>query len=269
MKLPFETWGKGPTRALLLHGFTGSRASWRHLEPLLGDVLTATAVDLPGHAGAPLPSTEGAEGFLETVDSLAELLERPTVIIGYSQGSRLALALAARHPEKVERLVLESGSAGLRRRRDRVLRRASDQALAQVLTEQGVDAFITKWEALPLFAGLRALPAAEQAALRARRVAHTAEGLVGALTSLGQGAQPDYWPALIRVLRPTLVLSGALDTKYTRLARKMIVDLPLAWRRTFRQVGHAPHLECPTDYANEVRSFLAPAWRGEPAEMVP
>ncbi len=269
MKLPFEQWGQGPTKALLLHGFTGSRESWRHLEPLLGDVLTATAVDLPGHAQAPLPSTLGPEGFVETVDSLAAMLERPTVIVGYSQGARLALALAVRHPDKVERLVLESGTAGLRRRHDRVKRRANDEVWAKLLRERGVDAFVSKWEALPLFDGLRALPADVQARLHARRAAHTVEGLAGALACLGQGAQPDYWPALIRVLRPTLVLSGATDAKYTRLARKMIVDLPLAWRRTFRQVGHAPHLECPTEYATEVRSFLAPAWRGEPAEMVP
>jgi 2-succinyl-6-hydroxy-2,4-cyclohexadiene-1-carboxylate synthase len=267
--IPSETWGRGETPALLLHGFTGSRASWRHLEPLLGDVLTATAVDLPGHAGSPLPSRPGLEGFLETVDALAELLERPAVVIGYSQGARIALALAVRHPAKVERVVLESGSPGLRRRHARAQRRLEDARLASLILDHGVEAFTTRWEQLPLFAGLRALPDEVQVALRARRASHAPEGLAGALNCLGQGAQPDYWPALIRLLRPTLVLSGAEDPKYTRIARRMIVDLPLAWRRTFRGVGHAPHLECPAEYAAEVRSFLAPAWRGEPAEMVP
>ena len=122
---------------------------------------------------------------------------------------------------------------------------------------------------LQVLDGLRSLPVAEQTALRARRTSHSAEGLASALRCLGQGAQPDYWPSLVKILRPTLVLSGGLDPKYTRIARKMVIDLPLGWRRSFRGVGHAPHLECPTEYAQELTAFLAPAWRGEPAEHAP
>jgi 2-succinyl-6-hydroxy-2,4-cyclohexadiene-1-carboxylate synthase len=191
------------------------------------------------------------------------------VIIGYSQGARLALALAARHPHKVDRLVLESGSPGLRRRHDRAQRRAADDAMASLILEHGVDSFVTKWALNPLFAGLQKLPTVEREALHARRSTHSAAGLAAALRCLGQGSQPDYWPSLIKILRPTLVLSGSLDHTYTRLARRMVTDLPLGWRKTFRGVGHAPHLECPVDYANELESFLAPAWRSEPSELVP
>jgi len=269
VKLPFEQWGAGEVPALFLHGFTGSRVAWRHLEPLLGSVLRATCVDLPGHGSAPSPSGSGTEAFLETVDALAAMLETPTVVVGYSQGARLALALAARHPGCVDRLVLESGSPGLRRRHARVQRRQADEALAEGLLHDGVEAFVGRWEKNPLFDGLRSLPVAEQTALRARRTSHSAEGLASALRCLGQGAQPDYWPSLVKILRPTLVLTGGLDPKYTRIARKMVIDLPLGWRRSFRGVGHAPHLECPTEYAQELTAFLAPAWRGEPAEHAP
>ena len=269
MKLPVETWGTGEVPALFLHGFTGGRGTWRHLEPLLGEVLTATCVDLPGHGEAPVPEGTGTEAFLATVDALAESIERPAVIVGYSQGARIALALAARHPQCVDRLVLESGSPGLRRRHVRSQRRIADEALAALIVEHGVEAFVDRWEANPLFDGLRSLPEPERSALRARRSSNSAQGLAAALRCLGQGAQPDYWPSLIKILRPTLVLSGALDTRYTRLARRMVVDLPMGWRRTFRGVGHAPHLECPTEYAQELSSFLAPAWRTEPSELVP
>ena len=271
MKLPTTTWGSGSVKALFLHGFTGSHDTFAHLEPLLADVLTATCVDLPGHQGAPLPSALGTEGFLETVDALAALITEPTVVIGYSQGARVALGLAIRHPQLVSRLVLESASPGLRQRHARSRRRSLDEGLAQLILEGGVEPFVEKWENLPLFTGLRALPEAERAALRSRRSAHTAEGLAGALRCLGQGVQPDFWPSLPTMHVPTLLLSGSSDEKYSRLARSMSAELPLAWRVTFRGVGHAPHLEAPEAYAAELRAFLISHWTHEPKpeELLP
>lgn len=263
MRLAATRWGRGETPAIFVHGFAGSAAAFAHLEPLLGDLLSATCVELPGHGSTP------AACWDETVEAIGALLDGRTVLIGYSQGARLALAAAARFPRRVERLVLESGAAGLRQRHDRVLRRRADEALAEVILARGVEAFVAEWEQLPLFAGLRALPVVEQQALRARRASHTAEGLAGALRMLGQGAQPDLWPALQGLRVPALLITGANDRKYTRLARQMTVDLPMAWRVSFRGVGHAPHLECPEDYAAEVRSFLAPRWLSEPRELAP
>ena len=264
MKLPTTTWGHGRIKALFLHGFTGSHETFSHLEPLLGDVLTATCVDLPGHQGAPLPTALGTEAFLETVDSLAALLDEPTVVVGYSQGARIALGLAVKHPQLISRLILESGSPGLRQRHARARRRSLDDGLAQLILERGVEPFVEKWENHPLFTGLRSLPHAERNALRARRASHTPEGLAGALRTLGQGVQPDYWPALPTMHVPTLLLSGSSDEKYSRLARAMSAELPLAWRVSLRGVGHAPHLEAPSAYAGEVRTFLLAQWTHEP-----
>lgn len=266
MKLPVARWGRGPLSALFLHGFMGTRDSFSHLEPVLGELLTATCVELPGHGAAPICTRVGAEGFAETLDALAALLERPSVVVGYSQGARLALSLAVRCSERVGRLVLESGTPGLRQRHARALRRRADEALARLVLAEGVEAFVDRWEALPLFDGLRSSPKVDRPALRARRTAHRAEGLAWALRSLGQGVQPDLWSALPTLRVPTLLLSGARDEKYTRLARRMAEQLPLAWWRAFPGVGHAPHLECPAAWADEVRSFLLAPWHSEAAE---
>jgi 2-succinyl-6-hydroxy-2,4-cyclohexadiene-1-carboxylate synthase len=263
MKLSTITWGRGETKALFLHGFAGGPSSFSHLEPLLGDALTAICVELPGHGTTPVASWD------ETVDAIGALLTERMVLVGYSQGARVALAVAAKFPQRVDRLVLESGAAGLRRRHDRVLRRRSDEALAELIRARGVEAFVEHWEQLPLFDGLRRLPAEEQQALRSRRSSHTIEGLAGALKTLGQGAQPDLWPSLQGLRIPTLLVTGGNDAKYTRLARLMTVDMPMAWRATFRGVGHAPHLECPALYAAEVRGFLAPVCSTEPRELAP
>lgn len=250
-------WGSGPLPALLLHGFTGCGHSFDHLTPLLRDLVSARCPDLSGHHGAPLPRAIGTAGFDEAVEGLARRLRRPTVVIGYSQGGRLALALAVRHPEKVLALVLEGANPGLRKPAERAARCLSDEALARSLEQRGLERFVDAWERLPLFAGLRDLPGPERAALRARRLEHAAAGLAGALRCLGQGVQPDLWPALAGLTVPTLLLTGSRDVRYSRLALRMSKQLPVARRVAIRGAGHAPHLERPTVWADAVRTFLS------------
>ncbi|MBX7115990.1 MAG: 2-succinyl-6-hydroxy-2,4-cyclohexadiene-1-carboxylate synthase [Myxococcaceae bacterium] len=263
LNLPIVRWGSGSTPVLLLHGFLGSAQSWEHLRPQWSADLAVTAVDLPGHGQAPLPTAAGTEGFLETIDALAAQIDVPTVVVGYSQGARLALALAARHPRQIAKLVLESGSAGLHRRQERQARREQDEAWARNLEVNGVQSFVNAWEQLPLFSGIRALPAAVQAQLRERRLAHDAHGLAGALRCLGTGVQPDVWPRLPGLRVPTLLVTGEQDVKYTALAQRMAVQLPSAWKVSMPKVGHAPHLECPNRYAQEVLGFITAPWRRE------
>ena len=268
LKLAYETWGSGPHPLVLLHGFTGNRAAFDHLRPLLGGAVRAIAVDLPGHGETPLPTRSGREGFLETVEALLHVLDeldvRQAHLLGYSQGARFALAAALTRPERFGRLILESGSPGLHRRQERTERRAKDAQLASFIRQKGVEAFVEHWESLPLFAGLRRLPDERQGALRTRRQTCTVDGLVGALDCLGLGVQPDYWPELQRQRLPTLLLTGALDEKFTQIARRMAAELPVVWRRTFEECSHAPHLEVPEEYIQEVTSFLNTPWYESP-----
>jgi 2-succinyl-6-hydroxy-2,4-cyclohexadiene-1-carboxylate synthase len=264
MKLSYESWGKGPRTVVALHGFTGNRGVWRSLERYWGEALRVIAVDLPGH-GESAPA--GALGFPGTVEALSTLigelgLEKPTVL-GYSLGARVALALAAAHPERLEKLILESGSPGLDSARERQARKADDEALAASIEQGGVASFVDRWEALPLFAGLRSLPEPAKAALRERRLSCNAEGLADSLRTLGTGVQPNLWPQLPRIRVPTLLLTGAEDVKFTTLARRVAGALPVCWRRTFPGVGHTLHLEAPEEYAAEVLAFVTAPWQEE------
>jgi 2-succinyl-6-hydroxy-2,4-cyclohexadiene-1-carboxylate synthase len=222
-------------------------------------------VDLPGHGESPLPLARGRDGWEETLAALQELLEGgltesagagPINLLGYSQGARVALGLALRAPGRIRRLILESANPGLKRGQERSARMREDEALAVSIQADGVAAFIDRWEARPFFEGLRRLPEEARAALRARRQACTAEGLAGALRCLGLGVQPSYWAELHRLHVPTLLLTGACDTQFTEMARRMSADLRLSWRKTLDGCWHAPHLEAPEDYADEVLAFL-------------
>ena len=250
-------WGTGPVPVLLLHGFSHAASSWDRMRTSWSDDLTALAPDLPGHRGEPLP--EGAS-FEQVVDILAELIQSqppgPVAVVGYSQGARLGLALALRHPDRVRRLVMESGSPGIEDEAEQARRRTEDAAKAERLRRDGIEPFMRHWEALPIFAGVRALPERDQEHLRDLRRAHDPEGLARALEVMGQGAQPWYGEALRRLACPALFLAGARDEKYAALARGMAARAPRG-RAALFDCGHAPHLELTGPYAAAVLDFLS------------
>ena len=111
---------------LLLHGFTGTSEAWDEH----GDDLVARyrilVPSLPGHGGTDAPPE--AMSVEATAGALASLLiardAAPAHVVGYSLGARVALRLAIAHPEVVDRLVLESPSAGLPTEAERAARRA-------------------------------------------------------------------------------------------------------------------------------------------------
>jgi 2-succinyl-6-hydroxy-2,4-cyclohexadiene-1-carboxylate synthase len=251
---------------ILLHGFTGDHSTWSHLQAFWSAPFNVVTIDLPGHGSSPLPSRSGLEGFQETVDALGEVLHQgpPAAVVGYSLGARLALALTLANPGHVSRLVLESGTPGLRRRKARMARRRDDESLAGFIEERGVHAFVDHWEGLPLFDTLRRLPVSTQEDLRARRLSARPEGLASALRALGSGVQPSMWHMLPALRVPTLLVTGALDSKFTAVAHEMATQLPLSWFCTLPGVGHAPHLEAPSAYAHEVQSFLQAPWFEHP-----
>jgi len=262
--LAHVSWGDG-SPLLLLHGFTGNREAWNHLRPALGGRFRVLAPDLPGHGDSPItPDTT----FKGAVDQLLALLDAQGMervdVAGYSLGARVALALCLRAPERVGRLVLESGNPGLRRRRDRGERRREDDAMAEVIERDGLEAFVRRWEALSLFDGLRSVPMDLRLRLRERRLSHRPEALATALRALSLGAQPSYWARLWTVRAPTLLLTGERDTKFTGIARAMAAEIPLVWGHVFPGAGHAPHLESPEEWAREVTSFLSAPWIERP-----
>lgn len=260
VRLAYEAWGEGPRTLLLLHGFTGDHTSFDHLRPLLGRELRAIVVDLPGHGRTPLPGLGGRAGHLETLQAVIDVVDRLGLqsvdLLGYSMGGRIALGAALAAPERFGRLILEGCSPGLRQGTEQRERLALDRLRADQVRALGVDTFMAMWEAQPLFASLQRLPPALRAALELRRRACSASGLAGALEALGTGIQPDYWPELPRVDQPTLLLTGALDAKYTEMARRMAAKLPVAYHSIIADCGHAPHLEAPDVYARELLAFL-------------
>ena len=73
---------------------------------------------------------------------------------------------------------------------------ASDNALADLIERDGIEAFVARWERMPLFATQERLPPAVRARLAAQRRANIPAGLANSLRGIGTGVQPSLWERL-------------------------------------------------------------------------
>ena len=221
-------------RTVLFHGFTGCAGSFAHLR------LDAVTPDLPGHGSAP-PATS----WEEALDDLEKLLDPgPVILGGYSMGARLALALALRRPEKIARLVLASGTAGIEDEAERARRRADDEELARFIETHDIAAFVDRWEQHELV-GLKSL--------RAQRLRNEPVKLASALRHLGTGAQPSYWNELHKIRTHVLFLAGARDPKFAGIAARMQARVPGSELRVVEECGHVIHVEKPEAFTGALR----------------
>ena len=104
----FDDEGRG-SPLLLVHGILVSAREWEDVEPLLARDLRVIAPDLPGfgRSAKPIDFPYGRVGYCEHLVSLLDELgiEKATVV-GHSMGAGIAAELAARSPERVDKLVL-------------------------------------------------------------------------------------------------------------------------------------------------------------------
>jgi len=242
-----EVTGHGP-RIVLVHGFAQNRECWG---PLYDDLVRdheVCRIDAPGHGR----SASLHAGLRTGARLIADQGGRATYV-GYSMGARFLLHLALANPELVERLVLIGGTGGIDDPAERTARQEQDEAMAQRVERDGVEAFLDAWLAQPLFAGL-----GPDVQFREQRAESTVEGLAESLRQAGTGAQDPLWDRLHRLDMPTLVVAGELDAKFTALAHRLVASIgDNAEVAIVPGAGHAAHLERPADFVTVLRRFLA------------
>lgn len=237
---------------VLLHGFAQTGRCWGALPEDLIELADVVAVDLPGHGlSRHSPASVG-----QTAELLAAEHPGPGIWLGYSFGARVALRLALDHPAACSALVLVSGTAGLEDRAERAARVSADEALADRLEAEGVSAFLDRWLALPLFAGLT--PATDY---RAERETNTAAGLANSLRLAGTGAMEPMWDRLDELRQrqlPVLIVAGVRDPKFVAAGRRLGSAIGgSAAVAVIDGAGHTVHLEAPEAFVVVLKRWLA------------
>lgn len=103
--LNYQIEGKGPP-LLLIHGFGISFNIWQNLRPLLRDVFTLIAIELPGIGKSSAPEGDYLEACDREIEALrlALKIERWSVF-SYSSGTRVGEHYLQRHAEHVTKTV--------------------------------------------------------------------------------------------------------------------------------------------------------------------
>jgi proline iminopeptidase len=226
-------------------------------------------LDLRGTGRSAIPedtSTYRCDRQVDDVEALREHLGLDRIdLLGHSAGTNLATLYAARHPERVGRLVLVTPSAmavGVvvtgedrlevaRLRKDEPWFPPAYAALEAITSGQGTD-----WEAIvPFRYGRWDAATREHQAAESHQINHEAAGI---FASDGAFDPQDVRAALAAFPASTLLLAGEVDVNTPPRAVEEIAGLfPDATFVVQPRAGHQPWLDDPARFVATVGAFLA------------
>ena len=199
LRFNVEQAGSGPP-LVLLHGFTGSAESWGEHLALFGAVLhllrRRSDRPWPDRIAASIRALPHGALCRGSVRALRPARDRADRLLGYSMGGRVALHLALRRPSAFSALVLESASPGMVDAAERAARSSPTKRWPSSIEREGWKPSSTRWEALPLFASQRSLPADVRQRHRDQRLRNNPIGLANSLRGMGAGAMQPVWEHL-------------------------------------------------------------------------
>src|SRR5690625_2042471 len=173
----YEVYGEGAP-LVLLHGFTGSRATWSPFIEKFQGFVQLILIDLPGHGETEIKQPFSMKQCCDDLKEMFTQLQLTSIhLLGYSMGGRIALSFAMYYPEIIRSLLLESASPGLEIKDERAERIKRDEKLANRIESEGLEAFVDFWQEIPLFHSQKRLPIEKQQAIRKERLTQTEEGL--------------------------------------------------------------------------------------------
>jgi pimeloyl-ACP methyl ester carboxylesterase len=250
-RLRLRDQGRGPA-VVFIHGWTLDLEAWEPQAAALAGSFRVVRYDRRGFG-----LSEGTPGRAADAEDLGRLLDRlgldAATLVGHSQGARVALAFALRHPERVTALVLDGPPDEVG---DPETAGDEDFSVAEyrrLVAEQGVAAFRRAWRGHPLMRLHSDDPAARAAVARILE-RYPARDLVG---PADPPPPPAGTAALGRFTKPALVVNGESDTP-TRLraGEALARALPLAERVVVPGAGHLPNLDAPRAYNDAIQAFL-------------
>jgi 2-succinyl-6-hydroxy-2,4-cyclohexadiene-1-carboxylate synthase len=245
----------------LLHGFTQSGRSWRELIAKMPAGYRWIVPDLRGHGesqiwkGATCSMDACTEDLVKLWDALG--VER-SHLVGYSMGGRLALHIATHRPDRVLSVFTIGAHAGLEEDA-REGRRRGDEALAQRIEKDGVEAFVKYWGSLPMFAGIERRGPTYAAEVHAERLRNHVAGLACSLRGMGAGAMQPLWDDLAQIEFPCTFVAGQLDHGYVASARRLTATVSNSRVEIVPRAGHSVHQERPEAVARALAFHLAAA----------
>lgn len=246
--------GAGKSPLVLLHGMLGSSRNWQTAGRDLTARFHVHALDLRNHGESPHAAEMTYAAMADDVVSWLEAQSLPRVtLMGHSMGGKVAMLLACRHPERVERLiVVDIAPKGYFWPAHRVEFAA--------MNELDLSSLSSRAEAEERWAGL--IPSLGLRKFMATNLERSPEGAwrwvanLPVLTTALAAMESNCLAPLDRFAGATFFIAGGRSLYVTAHDQAAILrHFPAARIHTMSAAGHNPHVEMREAFVGLVNSF--------------
>lgn len=239
--LGYDSFGSGRP-LVLLHAFPFDRRMWLETALRLATWQRVIIVDLPGFGESSLRS--GPPSIAGFADDIRALLDALTIekanVGGLSMGGYVALAFAANHRDRLDKLVLCDTRAAADSPETKIARGAAIELVKREGTPEYLERQLPK---------LLSPNANQELRIEVRRLGNQPqEGVMAGLQALRD--RPDRSALLPSLTCPTLLIVGEEDAISTpEEMASMAAAIPQSHLVRIPEVGHLSNLEAPEAFA--------------------
>ncbi len=244
--------GQGPP-LVMIHGVGLDHTMWDKVMPQLTATRQVVRYDLLGHGNSSDPP--GPRSIDDFVSQLLGVMDAHGVVkpdvAGLSLGGQIALAAAARHPDRVGRLALLNTVFNRSGEEQAAVRRRLDAAEKGGMTRVASLA-INRW----FSHHWQAANPNDVSAVRTRLESNRLGAYSKAYRVFIEG-DPLLPGAAANVQSPTLAMTGALDPGSTpAMSRALAKAVPTGQALVLDKLRHLPPIESPAVFARALLGFL-------------
>jgi pimeloyl-ACP methyl ester carboxylesterase len=248
---------------IFLHGLMGYGLNWRTIAKGLEKTERVLIFDQRGHGKSMQPENGYApQDYAEDVFKIInDLGWKKVILVGHSMGGRNALAFASRHPEMLEKLIIEDiGPEGNLQAVDYYKWLLGLVPTPFPSKKEAKEFFLNQFK--PLVKGKTENPETLGAYLYSN-IIETADGLAdwrfskkAILDSVLEGRAKDQWNDLRSLNMPTLIIRGENSKELSaEVFQRMSVANPNIQAVQISNAGHWVHSDQPEEFLNVIRKF--------------